>query len=240
MTDTGSGEKLEKRLEALEQELHDSQQKVAGLQRQVDLLNTIYNNTNSPIFLKKADFTYLFINQQFELLCGTTDEKIQGKNDFEVFPKPIADLFHDQDEEVILDPGSIDVVGQTYKLLGRDVETITASAGSGDNDQITMAGLEVDALILDSPPLIDRGRDAKLTAFGKATLSDRYLMDGESYQDLFARVAAHLPMMVRKDRPVAAAICDSFVITMSSRPLYVVSKAPGVVVWLSASVSPVR
>lgn len=32
-------------------------------------------------------------------------------------------------------------------------------------------------------------RDALLTDFGKATLRDRYLMPGESYQDLFARVA---------------------------------------------------
>jgi len=38
---------------------------------------------------------------------------------------------------------------------------------------------------------IDRARDTKLTAFGKATLQDRYLMTGESFQDLFARVAAH-------------------------------------------------
>ncbi len=38
---------------------------------------------------------------------------------------------------------------------------------------------------------IERSRDALLTEFGKATLSDRYLMDGESFQDLFARVAAH-------------------------------------------------
>lgn len=37
---------------------------------------------------------------------------------------------------------------------------------------------------------IDRSRDDKLTDFGKATLTDRYLMPGESYQDLFARVAA--------------------------------------------------
>ncbi|QCN98334.1 ribonucleoside-diphosphate reductase subunit alpha (plasmid) [Azospirillum argentinense] len=37
---------------------------------------------------------------------------------------------------------------------------------------------------------IDRSRDARLTAFGKATLDDRYLLPGESYQDLFARVAA--------------------------------------------------
>ncbi len=38
---------------------------------------------------------------------------------------------------------------------------------------------------------INRSRDAKLTEFGKATLADRYLLPGESYQDLFARVAAH-------------------------------------------------
>src|SRR5262249_61363588 len=36
---------------------------------------------------------------------------------------------------------------------------------------------------------LDRGRDELLTAFGKATLTDRYLLPGESYQDLFARVA---------------------------------------------------
>ncbi len=38
--------------------------------------------------------------------------------------------------------------------------------------------------------MIERGRDDKLTAFGKATLSDRYLLPGETYQDLFARVAS--------------------------------------------------
>jgi len=36
----------------------------------------------------------------------------------------------------------------------------------------------------------DASRDALLTDFGKETLNDRYLLPGESYQDLFARVAA--------------------------------------------------
>lgn len=36
---------------------------------------------------------------------------------------------------------------------------------------------------------IDRSRDALLTDFGKKTLEDRYLLAGESYQDMFARVA---------------------------------------------------
>jgi len=36
----------------------------------------------------------------------------------------------------------------------------------------------------------DKSRDALLTDFGKETLEDRYLLPGESYQDLFARVAS--------------------------------------------------
>ena len=37
---------------------------------------------------------------------------------------------------------------------------------------------------------IDRSKDEKLTDFGKATLSDRYVGQNESYQDLFARVSS--------------------------------------------------
>ncbi len=36
---------------------------------------------------------------------------------------------------------------------------------------------------------VDRSRDALLTDFGKTTLEDRYLLPGESFQDMFARVA---------------------------------------------------
>lgn len=36
---------------------------------------------------------------------------------------------------------------------------------------------------------INRTNDAKLSDFGKAILQDRYLLEGEQYQDLFARVA---------------------------------------------------
>ena len=36
----------------------------------------------------------------------------------------------------------------------------------------------------------DTARDELLTEFGKDTLRDRYLLPGENYQDLFARVAA--------------------------------------------------
>ena len=38
---------------------------------------------------------------------------------------------------------------------------------------------------------IDRSRDDNLTVFSKATLSDRYLLPDEDFQDPFARVAMH-------------------------------------------------
>ncbi|MBB37168.1 MAG: ribonucleotide-diphosphate reductase subunit alpha [Hirschia sp.] len=36
---------------------------------------------------------------------------------------------------------------------------------------------------------VDHSRDSLLTEFGKKTLTDRYLLPGESYQDMFARVS---------------------------------------------------
>src|SRR5919107_1347458 len=40
------------------------------------------------------------------------------------------------------------------------------------------------------PVKTDSSRDALLTEFGKETLKDRYLLPGETYQDLFVRVAS--------------------------------------------------
>ncbi len=44
-------------------------------------------------------------------------------------------------------------------------------------------------LVLTNQVQTDPSRDALLTDFGKKTLDDRYLLPGESYQDMFARVA---------------------------------------------------
>ena len=55
-----------------------------------------------------------------------------------------------------------------------------------------------DSIVLDAVQMqgrhqvrVDRSRDSLITEFGRATLDDRYLLPGESYQDLFARVASY-------------------------------------------------
>src|ERR1700745_1793328 len=70
-----------------------------------------------------------------------------------------------------------------------------ASSEAAKHEVVQGAG-ERAARPLDRPQLqlvrkveVDRSRDALLTDFGKTTLEDRYLLPGESYQDMFARVA---------------------------------------------------
>lgn len=59
------------------------------------------------------------------------------------------------------------------------VAEIVESPTNSDRPNFTPKSFEV---------VVDRSRDALLTDFGKATLDDRYLLPGESYQDMFVRV----------------------------------------------------
>src|SRR3954467_3992118 len=60
---------------------------------------------------------------------------------------------------------------------------------SEQREAAKVPALEKPQLRLVSKVEVDRSRDALLTDFGKTTLEDRYLLPGESYQDMFARVA---------------------------------------------------
>ena len=67
---------------------------------------------------------------------------------------------------------------ETVKLF----ETPTAPPGSASESRRPDLRLVKDVVL-------DHARDALITDFGKKTLDDRYLLDGETYQDMFARVA---------------------------------------------------
>jgi ribonucleoside-diphosphate reductase alpha chain len=62
------------------------------------------------------------------------------------------------------------------------VEAVKAAAKPADDDSKKIADRRFKVVT-------DVSRDALLTDFGRETLDDRYLLPGENYQDLFARVA---------------------------------------------------
>ncbi len=93
-------EELENRIKELENEVLNYKQTNELLVERGKYLQAFLDNTNLPIYLKTADYKYILINKEYERLAHITNKDINGKNDFEVFPEPVAQLFRSQDEEV--------------------------------------------------------------------------------------------------------------------------------------------
>jgi ribonucleoside-diphosphate reductase alpha chain len=77
------------------------------------------------------------------------------------------------------DSGSAELVAR----LGAEAMAEAVKAASSTKDDSKAIAARRFAIVTDP------AHDARLTDFGKDTLDDRYLLPGESYQDLFARVA---------------------------------------------------
>jgi PAS domain S-box-containing protein len=94
-------EALERRIKELERDTEDLQTEVRVLrEREGDLL-AILSNTPAPIYLKDAAFKYIRVNRRYEALAHVTSDALSGLTDYDIFPKAVADLFRQQDEEVI-------------------------------------------------------------------------------------------------------------------------------------------
>ena len=82
----------------------------------------------------------------------------------------------------------MDLSGSSSEVDGNDVATILDTPASAT--EAPAASHQQGARPRPYPVEVDHSRDALLTDFGKDTLKDRYLLPGESYQDLFVRVAS--------------------------------------------------
>ncbi len=71
------------------------------LKRSEEQKRSIFNSTTSVIFIKDRDGRYLFVNTMYEKLFHISDEEINGKTDYDIFPTASADSFHANDLMVI-------------------------------------------------------------------------------------------------------------------------------------------
>lgn len=66
-----------------------------------NLLDAILSGTGCLYALKGADYRYQAANQAFCRLVGLPEHEIRGRGDFELFPNPLADVFHRDDVRVL-------------------------------------------------------------------------------------------------------------------------------------------
>ncbi len=64
-------------------------------------LQAILDNSAAVIFIKDAQGRYILVNRQYEELFHVTQAKIEGKTDYEVFPKDVADGLRENDRRVL-------------------------------------------------------------------------------------------------------------------------------------------
>ena len=92
--------------------------------------------------------------------------------------------------------------------LAKDVDAAPTKADANAKQAKAELKAESDSKSVDVrrfDVVTDTSRDALLTEFGKETLQDRYLLPGENYQDLFARVAS----AYADDQPHAQRLYDA-------------------------------
>ncbi|MXO63317.1 ribonucleoside-diphosphate reductase subunit alpha [Qipengyuania oceanensis] len=106
------------------------------------------------------------------------------------------------EEDVIGDNAELDTTARDDKAVSMDKSDLGSEELVSDKANAALAEAVAAAAVAnaekaDSKKILDRRfdivtdaeRDALLTEFGKETLIDRYLLPGETFQDLFARVA---------------------------------------------------
>ncbi|WP_041237736.1 AAA family ATPase [Gloeothece citriformis] len=76
---------------AAEEALRESQEK----------LQAIIDNSPTVIYLKDCQGRYILVNRQFKHIFHLTDEQIEGKTDFELFPPDYVNLFVKNDQQVL-------------------------------------------------------------------------------------------------------------------------------------------
>jgi PAS domain S-box-containing protein len=64
-------------------------------------LQAILDNATAIIYLKDTEGRFILINRQLETLFQKPKEEILGKNNYDFFPKEMADTFHANDRRVI-------------------------------------------------------------------------------------------------------------------------------------------
>jgi PAS domain S-box-containing protein len=70
-------------------------------------LQAILDNSAAVIFIKDPQGRYVLVNRQFEELFHVSQSKIEGKTDYEVFPKDVADTLRENDRKVLVSSTSL-------------------------------------------------------------------------------------------------------------------------------------
>ncbi|MGD1912504.1 MAG: ATP-binding protein [Rivularia sp. (in: cyanobacteria)] len=102
-------QKLEQRVE----------ERTQALQKSETRLRAILSTTTSIIYLKDIKGRYLLVNREYLELFNLTEKDILGKSDQDIFPKYIADVFLENDRQVLANKSVLKFEEQANSFDGK-------------------------------------------------------------------------------------------------------------------------
>jgi diguanylate cyclase (GGDEF)-like protein/PAS domain S-box-containing protein len=85
------------------------------MQESEQKLRAIADNVKTVMFLKDLRGRYLYVNRQYEKLFHVTNEMMDGKTDYDIFPKNLADAFVANDSVVVRTQHAVEVEEQVLQ-----------------------------------------------------------------------------------------------------------------------------
>lgn len=83
-------------------EISERKKAETGIENSKQFLTKILENVPEMIFVKEGKtFNYVNVNKAAEKIIGMSEKEMLGKNDYQLFPKDIAEFFRQKDLEVL-------------------------------------------------------------------------------------------------------------------------------------------
>jgi PAS domain S-box-containing protein len=133
MTTKPTYEELEQRVKELSKETFDRKQAEAVVKASENIYKTLIENLSQKIFLKDKTSTYQICNLKFAKDIEIEPEEIRGKNDFDFFPKELADKYRADDSKII-DTGETSEIEEKYISKGQETWVNTIKTPIIDED----------------------------------------------------------------------------------------------------------
>ncbi|MBT0664040.1 PAS domain-containing protein [Geobacter pelophilus] len=93
--------KVEEANKELRREILVRKQAEEELRKRERLFQDVIDGSPSPIFLKDREGRFITINASLEILLGRSREEIQGKTDYDIATKEVADYWRINDQQVM-------------------------------------------------------------------------------------------------------------------------------------------
>nr|WP_222928443.1 PAS domain S-box protein [Haloplanus rubicundus] len=95
------GQVVDGRLLGIHHDITERKRREREVERTKGRLDSILENTTTPMFMKDEDGAYLFVNRRYEELFGLTEAQVVGHTDEELHPSSMAAEVRANDRQVV-------------------------------------------------------------------------------------------------------------------------------------------